>query len=204
MDSYKVYFENRYITISPEPDRMQKYTLFHRYHNAVELYRAISSFKAGSDFTMNIYGYDINHLWEEFRGYFTFVEAAGGLVRHPSGNYLFIVRNGRWDLPKGHMEEGEEPEACAIREVMEECGLTGHRIIRALHPSFHTWEYEGVSYLKQTHWFLMRYDGEMVGHPQEEEGITEVRWMKPDKICIIRESAWHSLTELINSSILGV
>ncbi|MFO7575842.1 MAG: NUDIX domain-containing protein [Bacteroidales bacterium] len=203
MKLYKVYFENRYITVSPEPDRLQKYTLFHRYHNAKELYGAISSFQGGNEFSMNIYGYDIEHLWSELKGYFTFAEAAGGLVKHSSGNYLFIVRDGRWDLPKGHMEENEAPENCAIREVNEECGIWGHRIVGSLIPTYHTWVYEGVSYLKQTHWFSMHYEGEMIGSPQTEEGITEVRWMKPDSICIIRESAWHSLTELINSAILS-
>lgn len=204
MKLYKVYFENRYITVSPEPDRMQKYTLFHRYHNANELYEAISLFQGGNEFSMNIYGYDIEHLWSEFKGYFTFAEAAGGLVKHSSGSYLFIVRNGRWDLPKGHMEENEAPENCAIREVNEECGITGHKIVRSLIPTYHTWVFEGVSYLKQTHWFLMHYEGEMIEDPQTDEGITEVRWMKPEGICIIRESAWHSLTELINSEILSI
>jgi len=203
MKLYKVYFENRYITVSPEPDRMQKYTLFHRYHNAKELYKAISLFQGGNEFSMNIYGYDIEHLWSEFKEYFNFAEAAGGLVKHSSGNYLFIIRNGRWDLPKGHMEENEVPENCAIREVNEECGIAGHKIVGSLIPTYHTWVYEGVSYLKQTHWFLMHYEGEMIEAPQTEEGITEVRWMKPEGICIIRESAWHSLTELINSEILS-
>jgi len=203
MIAYKVYFENRYIMVSHEPDRMQKYTLFHRYHNRNGLYEAISTFQAGTGASMNIYGIDIEHLWSEFRQYFNFVEAAGGLVKHPSGHYLFIVRNGRWDLPKGHMEEGELPEACAIREVEEECGLKNHTIVKPLIPSFHTWQYEGVSYLKQTHWFMMHYNGEMIENPQADEGISEAKWMTPDKICVIRKSAWHSLTELINSSILS-
>jgi hypothetical protein len=204
MNSYKVYFENRYITVSPEPDRLQKYTLFHRYHNRVELYEIISSFQSGDLFAINIFGSDIEHLWSEFMGYFRFVEAAGGLVRHSSGNFLFIVRNGRWDLPKGHMEEGETSEECALREVTEECGISGHKIVKPLMPSFHTWHYEGVSYLKRTNWFLMSYDGEMVENPQAEEGITEAKWMKPEKVCIIKQTAWHSLTELINSSILSI
>ena len=199
MISFKVYFENRYILVSPEPDRIQKYTLFHRFHNRKDLYDAISTFEAGNQMSLNIYGSDIDHLWGEFREYFTYAEAAGGLVLHPTGRYLFIIRNGRWDLPKGHIEEGELPEECAIREVKEECGISGHTITKKLLSSYHTWQYEGISYLKRTYWFHMSYNGEMIENPQAEEGITEARWLKPEKICIIRQSAWHSLTDLINT-----
>ena len=31
---------------------------------------------------------------------------------------------GHWDFPKGHMEEGEKQEECALREVKEETGLS--------------------------------------------------------------------------------
>lgn len=203
MKSYKVFFENRYITISAEPDRIQKYGLFHRFHNKTELYEAISSFKTGTELSMNIFGINIVNLWNSFLDYFTFVEAAGGLVRHSLGYYLFIVRNGRWDLPKGHISTGETPEACALREVEEECGIKGHTIVKALQSSFHTWEYEGVSYLKETYWFLMNYDGDMLVSPQETEGITDARWLRPESVSIIRQSAWHSLTDLINSTILS-
>jgi 8-oxo-dGTP pyrophosphatase MutT (NUDIX family) len=203
MKSYKVYFENRFITVSTEPDRMQKYALFHRFHSTKELYQTISLFQTGDDQALNIYGVDIEHIWNNFQGYFKFVEAAGGLVRHTSGRYLFIVRNGRWDLPKGHMEEGESSEFCALREVEEECGISGHSIVKGLNPSYHTWVYEGVSYLKRTSWFLMEYSGEMIEAPQAEEGITEAHWLLPERVCIIRQSAWDSLTDIINLTILN-
>jgi 8-oxo-dGTP pyrophosphatase MutT (NUDIX family) len=204
MKSFKVYFENRFITVSPEPDRMQNYTLFYRFHNTAELYQTISSFQSGDQPSINIFGSDIEYIWKEFRNYFNCVEAAGGLVLHATGHYLFIVRHGRWDLPKGHMEVDETPEACALREVEEECGITGHTIRKELTPSYHTWVYEGVSYLKRTNWFLMDYDGEMIEAPQQEEGITEAHWLTPERVCIIRRNAWDSLTDLINISVLGV
>ena len=64
--------------------------------------------------SLNIYGTDIKHLWKIFRIYFTEVDAAGGLVRHSSGSYLFIEKKGKLDLPKGHIEPGEEPEDMCI------------------------------------------------------------------------------------------
>jgi len=203
MDMFKVHFENRFIIISPEPDRLQKYGLFHKFHDTDALYRLISEFQEDKDIpSINIYGTDIKHLWRIFRIYFTEVGAAGGLVRHKEGKYLFIERRGKWDLPKGHIEEGESPEACALREVNEECGISGHTIVKALEPSYHTYAWEGISYLKKTHWFLMEYSGSTDTEPQTEEGITRVEWMSADDISEIKDLAWLSLADLINKSVL--
>jgi len=200
---YKIHFENRFILISPEPDRLQKYGLFHKFSTTVELYKLISDFQTNTEISfVNIYGPDIKHIWKIFRIYFTEVGAAGGLVKHASGKYLFIEKKGKLDLPKGHIEPGEEPEACALREVKEECGITGHKIIKPLQPSYHTYSWEGISYLKKTSWFLMEYSGIMELEPQINEGITKVEWLSPDDLSKIRSTAWLSLMDLINSSIL--
>ena len=202
---YKVYFEDRFILISPEPDRLQKYGLFHNFRDTDELYELISAFQADTTMqSINIYGTDIKHIWKIFRIYFTEVGAAGGLVKHTSGKYLFIEKKGKLDLPKGHMEEGEEPEKCAVREVKEECGITGHKIVRPLQPSYHTYTWEGISYLKKTHWFLMEYDGIRITEPQIKEGITKVEWLRPKEISKIKNRAWLSLMDLINTSIFKV
>jgi len=200
---YKVHFENRFIMISPEPDRIQKYGLFHKFYATSELYKLISEFQADSSIqSVNVYGTNIRHIWKIFRIYFTEVGAAGGLVRHSEGKYLFIEKKGKLDLPKGHIEPGEEPEACALREVNEECGITGHSIVKALQPSYHTYSWEGISYLKKTSWFLMEYDGVMVTEPQIREGITKVEWLSPDELNKIKGKAWLSLMDLINTSVL--
>jgi 8-oxo-dGTP pyrophosphatase MutT (NUDIX family) len=200
---YKVHFENRFIMISEEPDRLQKYSLFHKFYATNELYNLITEFQSDSTlYSINVYGPNIRHIWKMFRIYFTEVGAAGGLVRHSSGKYLFIEKKGKLDLPKGHVEPGEEPEACALREVKEECGITGHLIVKALQPSYHTYSWEGISYLKKTSWFLMKYGGPMITDPQIDEGITKVEWLSPDELSRIKGSAWLSLMDLINNSIL--
>jgi len=200
---YKVHFENRFIMISPEPDRLQKYGLFHKFYDTKELYKLIADFQADKSIpAINIYGSDIQHIWKIFRIYFSEVGAAGGLVKHTTGRYLFIEKKGKLDLPKGHIEPGEEPEACALREVSEECGINGHKIIKPIQPTYHTYSWEGISYLKKTHWFLMQYDGEMITEPQTDEGITKVEWLFPDELNKIKTSAWLSLMEIINCSVL--
>jgi 8-oxo-dGTP pyrophosphatase MutT (NUDIX family) len=200
---YKVHFENRCIVVSSEPDRLQKYGLFHKFHATDELYKLIADFQADKSIqAINIYGTDIEHIWKIFRIYFTEVGAAGGLVKHKSGRYLFIEKKGRLDLPKGHIEPGEEADACALREVSEECGISGHTIVKYITPSYHTYSWAGISYLKKTNWFLMQYDGEMITEPQYEEGITNVVWLFPDELNTIKKNAWLSLMDLINFSIL--
>jgi len=191
--------------ISEEPDRLQKYGIFHKFYATSELYKLISEFQADSSIqSANVYGTNIRHIWKIFRIYFTEVGAAGGLVRHASGKYLFIEKKGKLDLPKGHIEPGEEPDSCALREVSEECGISGHSIVKSLPPSYHTYSWEGISYLKKTSWFLMSYNGIMVTEPQVSEGITKVEWLSPDEISNIKKSAWLSLMDVIYSEILRI
>jgi len=200
---YKVHFDDRFITLSSEPDRLQKYELFHKFGNIAELYNLISDFQTNTDIkNINIYCEDIKHLWEIFRNYFNQAQAAGGLVKHTSGRYLFIEKRGRLDLPKGHTDPGENAESCALREVSEECGLSGHYIIKPLTPTYHTYTLESVSYLKTTNWFLMGYAGEMITNPQTEEGITSVKWLLPEEFNNLKSLVWHSLTDMLISSVL--
>ena len=51
---------------------------------------------------------------------YTLIEAAGGLVVNDEGKILMILRRGKWDLPKGKLDENETIEKCAEREVIEE------------------------------------------------------------------------------------
>jgi 8-oxo-dGTP diphosphatase len=85
----------------------------------------------------------------------------------------------RWQLPKGIVEQGESPEAAAVREVREEAGLDA-TIIAPLE----TVEYwyvgtlqggERVRYHKFVHFFLLEYlRGDVRDHDAEVE---EARWV---------------------------
>jgi hypothetical protein len=48
----------------------------------------------------------------------------------------------------------------------------------------------------------MNYEGEMIREPQVSEGITRVEWLFPDELNVIKSSAWLSLMDLINCSVL--
>jgi hypothetical protein len=42
----------------------------------------------------------------------------------------------------------------------------------------------------------------MVTEPQTEEGITKVEWLFPDELNSIKNTAWLSLMDIINCSVL--
>ena len=85
---------------------------------------------------------------------FRLAPAAGGVVLY-DGQFAAIERHGIPDLPKGHIEEGEDAASAAVREVEEETGLTGLAIVRQLPSSWHCYLLEDEWRLKQTSWFLM-------------------------------------------------
>ncbi|MBO7567737.1 MAG: NUDIX domain-containing protein [Bacteroidales bacterium] len=107
-----------------------------------------------------------------------YVEAAGGYVLNALGQSLVIVRNGLYDLPKGKIELGEDPETAAVREVNEETGVSP-KIERKLIDTYHfyRWGEEKEVTIKKTYWYLMSLNGSQATKPQTEEGITSCIWM---------------------------
>jgi 8-oxo-dGTP pyrophosphatase MutT (NUDIX family) len=84
--------------------------------------------------------------------------SAGGLVVDGSRILLISTQDGRrWQLPKGHIEEGETAEQAAVREVREETGVTG-RVVASL-PGIEYWfvEKRTSRVHKQVEYFLLVY-----------------------------------------------
>ena len=115
--------------------------------------------------------------------------SAGGLVIDFSGTKgLLIGRYDQkdanrerllWSLPKGHIEEGETPEAAAIREVAEETGITSE-ISRELGVIDFWFMASGKRIHKTVHHFLFK-EVSGVLTPQESE-VDEVRWFPLEEI----------------------
>ena len=138
-----------------------------------------------------------------FQPAFTALPAAGGVVIR-NGKILFIFRNKKWDLPKGKIDDGEINREAAVREVEEECGITGHKIIRQLPSSFHIYKSpykksKGEWIFKETFWYEMEYLGIKNGTPQTEENITEIKWFGIDELSVVLENTYSNLKNIIHS-----
>lgn len=110
------------------------------------------------------------------------IKAAGGLVENSKGEYLFIFRNKKWDLPKGKVEKEEKVNVAAVREVEEECGVNIEKRGKRLCKTYHIYELNGKIVLKTTSWYKMVVKGKPKLIPQKEEGITTASWVSESGI----------------------
>lgn len=138
-------------------------------------------------------------VWKKF----TVILAGGGLVQRPSGEILLIFRRGKWDLPKGKLEQGETIEQCALREVEEETGLTGIRLLQHLITTYHTYHESGKFILKESWWYTMESSGSATLVPQTEEDIAEVRWVLPSNLGDLMQNTFPSIKDVLAAASPG-
>ena len=136
--------------------------------------------------------------FENFASNYTQIKAAGGVVRNGKQELLMIYRRGKWDFPKGKVEENEKVHIAAIREVGEETGVENLSITEELPSTFHTYIENGISILKQTHWYEMVAKETPEPTPQTEEDITEVKWVSILQVSDLLKDSYPSLSDLWN------
>lgn len=141
---------------------------------------------------------DLSLAWKTFNDEFEVIEAAGGVVMK-EGQMLFIFRNGKWDLPKGKLEEGETIAFCAVREVEEECGVSDLEIVSPLTKTYHTYQEGDQLILKITHWFLMNCTDESLLTPQTEEGIELVEWKNEKAVRLALDNTYPNIKLVMGS-----
>jgi len=123
---------------------------------------------------------DVEWSWQQFASQFLLIRAAGGVVSNDRDEILFIYRLDKWDLPKGKVEEGEELELAALREVEEECSIHKLELIHHLITTYHTYSLKGEQVLKSTDWYVMKHAGNDQPTPQLMEGISDAQWIAPE------------------------
>lgn len=127
------------------------------------------------------------------------IVAAGGLVYNEKDELLMIFRRGKWDLPKGKLDEGESIEDCAVREVIEETGLTtvirGDLIGITYHQYFDQWIKEEV--IKETHWYRMQAPGDQQLIPQTAEDIELIKWVAGKELKDCLSDSYDTIVEIV-------
>ena len=158
-------------------------------------------------FTKNlaIISENTDRTFDDFRASVPSIEAGGGLVSDGQGRVLMIFRNGRWDLPKGKLEEGERIEECAVREVSEECALPLADLRRndLICHTFHAYRIGDEWVLKRTSWYRMDYTGSQVPSPQIAEGITRVEWIDRERLAGILPETYGTIGDVFRSAGYG-
>lgn len=104
--------------------------------------------------------------------------SAGGVVLQ-DGRALLLDRPGRDEvrLPKGHIEEGEEPATAALRETAEEAGYDDLQIIADLGSRVVEFDYKGHHYVRNEYYFLMKLRSErQCPRDAKDSAQFNVRW----------------------------
>lgn len=144
---------------------------------------------------------DLDELKKFFYKKFTVIQAGGGLVKNEKGEILMIFRRGKWDLPKGKLDDGEDLEQCAVREVEEETGLLNVNSTGPLMVTYHTYHEGARHILKESHWYNMTVKGEQQLIPQTIEQITEVKWAKIADLPGLLKEAYPSVRDVLESEV---
>lgn len=192
---HKVFFDNKKILITNVLKRSakKKYKIFRLKDISIEDFlRKLEGYRSGK-FLFYIESRDPFNIFLEA---FTLVKAGGGVVRNPQGRILFIKRKGKWDLPKGKLETGEQIKECAHREVEEETGIKELRVLGKRLITYHIYKQDQRWLLKETHWYNMYSDSKEDLVPQREEDIEICAWKKPKKLKKLLKNAFASLQEV--------
>jgi len=168
-------------------------------HGKTELHRFLDVFfRKNVAKDVCVTGYYLRKMLRDFTLNFKPVEAAGGLVSNVENRFLFIKRFDIWDLPKGKVEQGEHSREAAVREVEEETGITGLKIVKELPSTYHIYSYKDKLMLKKTLWYRMTTELKRELKPQLKESITDAVWLNLTQSKKALVESYRSLYETLS------
>lgn len=130
---------------------------------------------------------------------FSLIGAAGGIVLNPDGKLLFIFRRGKWDLPKGKIEEGEDEETCARREIEEETGIGNLTLRKKSIETYHIYPENDRFIFKTSHWFVYNIEKAQEAKPQVEEDITSINWFGINEMNIPFSNTFENIKAVVTA-----
>ena len=195
---YRIYINQRTLLITETaPHNLKGYQqIAHQQFDLKIIYPQILEHYQNHDFF--ILCNDAKAVFKQITKSIPVIEAAGGLVKNPQKEYLFIYRNDKWDIPKGKLEKGESIKEGAVREVEEECGIKVSKLGKKICKTYHAYTIKGEVVLKKTHWYKMKCDSGEKLKPQKEEGITDVRWFAPGQMSAIIKNTFPAIIQVMN------
>lgn len=194
---YKVFINDKPLLLTNTIEKETDFQIF--LLESADIHKIILKFYHNKIQKAILYHPDEKVILKKLKEKITVNKAGGGLVKNAKGEVLFIFRNGKWDLPKGGIEKGEEIDETAIREVEEETGVRHLKITQKLSKTYHIFKRNGDFRLKITQWYEMSttYTGPLEG--QLEEGIEKVVWLAPEQIPSALQNSYENIKSLFEA-----
>lgn len=139
-------------------------------------------------------------LQEELYEIYEPIDAGGGVVMNEDGAVLMIYRRGKWDLPKGKRDDGEDIAQCALREVSEETGLHKLQLKDKICDTYHVYAQNGQQLLKCTSWYKMQGTSAETLTPQKEENIEQAKWIAEKNMGQVVYKSYEAIREVLQQS----
>ena len=200
----KIYFPNGYLFLTETfPSRTEgnlpgQTDVFLENPTDVQLLEQIEKLlNGGALMNVNILTNQPQNSFNFIASRFKVIEAAGGIVVNDNKELLFIFRRGKWDLPKGKMDENESPENAALREIEEETGAKQLVLKEKLAATYHFYNNYGEDVLKITHWYFLNSHCDQILIPQTEEDITAIKWFSQNELDLPLSNTFPTISDLI-------
>ena len=200
---HKIYFEKRCLLICPPDEQVltNPNAVLVNINEGSQVHDLINMFEVSDSLGLvYIPSEDTERTYRLICDEFKEVNAGGGLVRNRRGDYLRIKRNGLWDLPKGHQEDGEDIQVTALREVEEETGIPQLELGQLICVTDHCYRRNDIWHLKHTWWYEMLYCEPTDLTPQKEEDISKAAWVAKSSLPAFLTNTFPSIQEVFKEA----